>query len=70
VLLRGDLTPDELIGYIRQAKEAVKQPVSTAEVWSFVLRYPRSAASSTISRSNILPFWDDVPVSIDLASSI
>ena len=67
VLLRGDLTPDELIGYIRRVKEAVKQPVSTAEVWSFVLRYPQVGRELDYVSIHILPFWDDVPVSIDEA---
>src|SRR5579859_957919 len=67
VLLRGDLTPDELIGYIRRVKEAVKQPVSTAEVWSFVLRYPQVGRELDYVSIHILPFWDDEPVSIDQA---
>jgi len=36
VLLRRDLTPDKLIGFIRQVKAAVKQPVSYADVWPFI----------------------------------
>ncbi|MBS4050468.1 MAG: exo-beta-1,3-glucanase, partial [Methylomonas sp.] len=34
VLLRGDMDVDRLIGYIREVKRAVKQPVSYADVWS------------------------------------
>ena len=67
VLLRGDLTPDELIGYIRRVKQAVKQPVSTADVWSFVLRYPQVGRELDYISIHILPFWDDEPVSIDQA---
>ncbi|HMA49691.1 MAG TPA: exo-beta-1,3-glucanase [Magnetospirillaceae bacterium] len=67
VLLRGDLTPDELIGYIRRVKEAVKQPVSTADVWSFVLRYPQVGRELDFISIHVLPFWDDEPVSIDQA---
>ena len=40
VLLRGELKPEQLLQYIRQVKQAVKQPVSYADVWSFYLRYP------------------------------
>jgi exo-beta-1,3-glucanase (GH17 family) len=67
VLLRGDLTPDELIGYIRRVKQAVKQPVSTADTWSFVLRYPQVGRELDYISIHILPFWDDEPVSIDQA---
>ncbi|MBV8592558.1 MAG: glycosyl transferase, partial [Acetobacteraceae bacterium] len=32
-VLRRDLTPEQLIGYIRRVKAAVRVPVSTAEPW-------------------------------------
>jgi exo-beta-1,3-glucanase (GH17 family) len=65
VLLRNDLTPDQLIGYIRQVKAAIKQPVSTAEVVSFVLRYPQVGAELDYITVHILPFWDDYPLSVE-----
>jgi exo-beta-1,3-glucanase (GH17 family) len=65
VLLRGDLTPDELIGYIRRVKAAIKQPVSTADVVSFVLKYPQVGRELDYITVHILPFWDDYPLGID-----
>ncbi len=65
VLLRRDLTPDQLIAYIRQVKAAVKQPVSYADVWAFYLKYPQVAKEVDFITIHILPFWEDEPVSID-----
>jgi len=65
VLLRRDLKPDELIGYIRRVKAAVKQPVSYADVWAFYLKYPEVARELDYLTIHILPFWEDEPVPID-----
>ena len=65
VLLRGDLTPEELLGYIRRVKAAVKQPVSTADVWAFVLKTPEVVNELDYVTIHILPFWDDEPVALD-----
>ena len=65
VLLRGDLSPQELLGYIRRVKAAIKQPVSTADVWAFVLNYPEVGRELDYITVHILPFWDDEPVGIE-----
>ena len=65
VLLRRDLTPEQLIGYIRRVKAAVKQPVSYADVWAFYLKYPEVARELDYLTIHILPFWEDEPVAID-----
>lgn len=65
VLLRGDLTPEQLIGYIRRVKAAIRQPVSTADVVSFVLNHPEVGAELDYVTVHILPFWDDYPIGID-----
>lgn len=64
VLLRGDLTPAELVGYIHRVKAAIKQPVSTAEVFSFVLKNPEVIHELDYVTVHILPFWDDYPIGI------
>lgn len=33
VILRGDLTVDEMIGYLDRVRKAIRKPVSTAEPW-------------------------------------
>ena len=68
VLLRQDLTPEQLIAYIRQVKAAVKQPVSYADVWAFYLRYPQVADEVDYLTIHILPYWEDEPVGVDQAA--
>ncbi|PKU24831.1 exo-beta-1,3-glucanase [Telmatospirillum siberiense] len=65
VLLRRDLTSEQLISYIRRVKAAVKQPVSYADVWAFYLKYPEVGREVDYITIHILPFWEDEPVAID-----
>lgn len=65
VLLRKDLTADQLIHYIRQVKRAVKQPVTYAEVWEYWLRNPQVAQEVDIITIHILPYWEDEPIGMD-----
>ena len=65
VLLRRDLKPDQLIAYIRKVKQAVKQPVSYADVWAFYLKNPEVAREVDFLTIHILPYWEDEPVGID-----
>ncbi len=64
VLLRGDLTPDQLIGYIREVRAAIKQPVSYADVWAFWLKYPQVANEVDFITIHILPYWEDEPAGV------
>ncbi|WP_142847783.1 exo-beta-1,3-glucanase [Telmatospirillum sp. J64-1] len=64
VLLRGDLTPEELIAFIRRVKAEVQQPVSYADVWAFFLKYPEVAEEVDFLTIHILPYWEDEPVSV------
>jgi len=65
VLLRGGLKPEQLLQYIRQVKQAVKQPVSYADVWSFYMRYPEIAQEVDFFTVHILPYWEDEPLEIE-----
>jgi len=65
VMLRGDLTPAELVGYIHRVKAAIKQPVSTADVFAFVLKNPEVVHELDYITVHILPFWDDYPIGMD-----
>lgn len=65
VLLRDDLKPDQLIGYIRDVKSRIKQPVSYADVWAFQLKYPQVGRELDYVTIHILPFWEDEPAGID-----
>lgn len=65
VLLRGELSPAEIAGYIRRVKQAVKQPVSYADVWEFWLRHPELAAEVDYVTVHFLPYWEDDPVGVE-----
>ena len=69
VLLRGDLTPAQLFGYIARVKRSVKQPVSTADVWEYWLRYPEMARSVDFITIHLLPYWENEPAGIDSAAA-
>ncbi len=68
-LLRGDLTPKELIGYIDIVKRRVRQPVSTAESWDIWLTTDREKSKQMheVARHvdfitvHLLPYWEGVP---------
>jgi exo-beta-1,3-glucanase (GH17 family) len=67
VLLRRDLTRDQLAGYIRRVKRAVKQPVTYADVWEFWLKNRELARDVDIVTIHILPYWEDQPIPIEHA---
>jgi glucan 1,3-beta-glucosidase len=65
VLLRGELSPDALSGYITKVRDALKDdhvPVTYADVWEFWLRYPQMANFVDYITIHILPYWEDEPV--------
>ncbi|MCQ8104516.1 exo-beta-1,3-glucanase [Methylomonas sp. SURF-2] len=68
VLLRGDMDVDRLIGYIREVKRVVKQPVSYADVWSMYMKHPQLIKEVDFITIHILPYWEDEPVSVERAS--
>jgi exo-beta-1,3-glucanase (GH17 family) len=67
VLLRGDLSPAQLIAYLQQVRAAVSAPVTYADVWEFWLRHPELASSVDYLTIHILPYWEDRPVSPERA---
>ena len=65
VLLRKDLTANQLRRYIRQVKQRVTQPVTYADVWEFWLRNPSLADEVDFITIHFLPYWEDEPIGID-----
>jgi exo-beta-1,3-glucanase (GH17 family) len=61
-LLREDVSINDLIGLIEQAKRQVNIPVSTAEPWHIWLKYPQLADSVDFITVHILPYWEGVPI--------
>ncbi|MDR3516336.1 MAG: glycoside hydrolase [Azospirillaceae bacterium] len=64
VLLRRDLSVDQLRAYIRKVKAAVKQPVSYADVWEWWLKYPEIAQDVDFITIHMLPYWEDIPTGV------
>ena len=69
VLLRGDLSANELADTIRAVKARVKVPVTYADVWEFWLRNRDVASAADFITIHILPYWEDFPVAADAAAA-
>ncbi|MFO7613533.1 MAG: glycosyl hydrolase family 17 protein [Bacteroidales bacterium] len=63
VLLRGDLTLDDLIAYMRQFRSEVPNvPMTSADVYFNLLGNPRLMAECDVILVNYYPYWEGVPV--------
>jgi exo-beta-1,3-glucanase (GH17 family)/cellulose synthase/poly-beta-1,6-N-acetylglucosamine synthase-like glycosyltransferase len=62
VLLRGDLTLEQLGKYLDRARAAISQPVGTAETWNTWLTHPELAQHVDFIGVHLLPYWEGVPV--------
>ena len=69
VLLRGDLTLEELEKYLERARAAIGQPVGTAETWHTWLAHPELAQHVDYIGVHLLPYWEGVPVDAAVAYS-
>jgi exo-beta-1,3-glucanase (GH17 family) len=69
VLLRGDLSADDLTAAIRAVKARVKVPVTYADVWEYWLRNAPVAAAVDFVTIHILPYWEDFPIAADRAAA-
>lgn len=68
VLLRRELTPQQLAQALRQARAASRVPVSYADVWEFWQRNAALADTVDVVSVHILPYWEDQPVAIEDAA--
>ena len=62
VLLRSDLTPEQLIGYLDDVRKTVHLPVSTAEPWHVWLKNPELVKHVDYIAVHLLPYHEGVPV--------
>ncbi len=67
VLLRRDLSADDLIKDIDYVKARVKQPVAYADVASFWFEFPQVARHVDIVMIHLLPYWQNRPVNVNAA---
>ena len=62
VLLRGDLTEDELIDYIERAQQGVSNaPVGYVDAYFEFEVHPRITAACDVILANCYPFWEGCP---------
>jgi exo-beta-1,3-glucanase (GH17 family) len=69
VLLRHELTPEQLARALRQARAGSRVPVSYADVWAFWQRNAALADEVDVVGVHILPYWEDQPVAIEQAAA-
>src|SRR5262249_41996717 len=62
VLLRGDLPVEQFEKYLDRARDAIEQPVGTAETWDTWLLHPELAQHVDSIGVPLLPYWEGVPV--------
>ncbi|MDE2091769.1 MAG: glycosyltransferase, partial [Gammaproteobacteria bacterium] len=61
-VLRGDVSSEELIPYLDEARAEIQQPVSTAEPWYTWIQHPELVAHVDFIAVHMLPYWEGVGV--------
>ena len=64
VMLRGELTVEEMAAYLDQAREALDIPVSTAEPWHVWIKYHELAEHVDFIAVHMLPYWEGVHIDV------
>lgn len=59
-LLRGDLSVEEMIGYLKTVNARTDIPISTAEPWHVWLKNPELAEHVDYLAVHLLPFWEGI----------
>jgi len=62
VLLRGDMTVDELSRVLDRARGAIRQPVGYADTWATLLKNPEIARHVDFIAVHLFPYWEGVDV--------
>ena len=62
VVLRGELTSEEMGKYLDRARDSIGQPVSTAEPWHVWLAHPDLVDHVDFIGVHLLPYWEGVSV--------
>ena len=62
VLLRNDISEQQLITFITRAKNETNLPIATAETWKDWLDHPQLVDAVDIMFVHIYPYWDHVAV--------
>jgi exo-beta-1,3-glucanase (GH17 family)/cellulose synthase/poly-beta-1,6-N-acetylglucosamine synthase-like glycosyltransferase len=70
VALMGYVPLKELEGYLDRARDAIGQPVGTAEPWHVWLEHPELAQHVDFIGVHLLPYWEGLPVDVAVDYSI
>jgi glucan 1,3-beta-glucosidase len=62
VLLRGEMSVNDVEAALLEVKSQITQPVTYADVWEFWLRYSALQNAVDFVTIHILPYWEDFPV--------
>src|ERR1700756_3286851 len=68
VLLRGEMTTNDLAAVIRSVKSQVTVPVTYADVWEYWLRNREISDAVDFITIHILPYWEDFPIRAKFAA--
>ncbi len=69
VLLRGEMTVNDLAAIIRSVKSQVAVPVTYADVWEYWLKNREIADAVDFITIHILPYWEDFPIRAKFAAA-
>lgn len=68
VLLRGELSRQELAKYIKEVKSAIGDiSITYADVWEFWLKNRELIDSVDFVTIHMLPYWEDIPIDVHRA---
>src|ERR1700691_4682327 len=62
VLLRGDVSVDQLAGYLDRARKQIRQPVGYADTWATWLKNPEITKHVDFIAVHLFPYWEGVDV--------
>ena len=62
VLLRGEISEDQLIDYIQRVKAETNVPVGYVDAYFIFENYPRLAEACDVLLANCYPFWEGYPI--------
>jgi exo-beta-1,3-glucanase (GH17 family) len=69
VLLRGEMTTNDLAAIIRSVKAQVSVPITYADVWEYWLRNREIYDAVDFVTIHILPYWEDFPIRAKYAAA-
>ena len=70
VLLRNDISPEDLMVYLDRARAQLHQPVSTAEPWHIWEKYPELVRHVDFITVHLFPYWNGIARKDALADAL